>query len=166
MLVCILNLLIKWCTNSLTWLLGFVQHQHLMILQYIKPQPWGLKCENIHFLPSLSPAVKSFKPFISVYIARLLINRGLYMWGRCPSTCFRMSGFNSFTANVADRRRHSRLPTSPIGDLDPSLTLFRSLCLTKICSVQNIFYCGTSNLGYLSNVIERKSRKIKILENL
>ena len=27
--------------------------------------------------------------------------------------------FNSFTANVADRRRHSRLPTSPIGDFDP-----------------------------------------------
>ena len=28
-------------------------------------------------------------------------------------------GVNSFTANVADRRRHIRLPTSPIGDLDP-----------------------------------------------
>ena len=27
--------------------------------------------------------------------------------------------FNSFTANVADRGRHSRLPASPIGDLDP-----------------------------------------------
>ena len=27
--------------------------------------------------------------------------------------------FNSFTANVADRRRHRRLPTSPNGDLDP-----------------------------------------------
>ena len=26
---------------------------------------------------------------------------------------------NSFAANVADRRRHSRLPTSPIGDLNP-----------------------------------------------
>ena len=26
---------------------------------------------------------------------------------------------NSFTANVADRRRHSRLPTSPIVDFDP-----------------------------------------------
>ena len=24
----------------------------------------------------------------------------------------------TFAANVADRRRHSRLPTSPIGDLD------------------------------------------------
>ena len=29
-----------------------------------------------------------------------------------------MRGINSFAANVADRRRHSRLPTSPIGDLD------------------------------------------------
>ena len=29
-----------------------------------------------------------------------------------------MFTFNSFAANVADRRRHSRLPTSPIGDLD------------------------------------------------
>ena len=27
--------------------------------------------------------------------------------------------FNSFTANVADRRRHSRLPTLLIGDLNP-----------------------------------------------
>ena len=26
--------------------------------------------------------------------------------------------FNSFAANVTDRQRHSRLPTSPIGDLD------------------------------------------------
>ena len=26
---------------------------------------------------------------------------------------------NSFTANVADRRRQSRLPTSPIGDFEP-----------------------------------------------
>ena len=35
---------------------------------------------------------------------------------------------NSFAANVADRRRHSRMPTSPIGDLDsvprPSLSPF------------------------------------------
>ena len=29
--------------------------------------------------------------------------------------------FNSFTANVADRRRHSRLPTSPIGDFEAPL---------------------------------------------
>ena len=29
-----------------------------------------------------------------------------------------MMYFNSFAANVADRRRHSRLPTSPIGDVD------------------------------------------------
>ena len=28
-----------------------------------------------------------------------------------------MVHINSFAANVADRRRHSRLPTSPIGDL-------------------------------------------------
>ena len=35
-----------------------------------KPRPWGIKCENVSFLPSLSPAVKSFTPFKGVYIAR------------------------------------------------------------------------------------------------
>ena len=33
---------------------------------------------------------------------------------------------NSFTANIADQRRHSRLPTSPIGDLDPLLLPYSS----------------------------------------
>ena len=32
---------------------------------------------------------------------------------------------NSFAANVADRRRHSRLPTSPVGDLDFLHTLLK-----------------------------------------
>ena len=40
--------------------------------------------------------------------------------------------FNSFAANVADWRCHSRLPTSPIGDLDPSPNLPEVPCFTDI----------------------------------
>ena len=35
-----------------------------------EPRPWSIKGETISFLPSLSPAVKSFTPSIGVYIAR------------------------------------------------------------------------------------------------
>ena len=41
---------------------------NLCIFNMIKPLPWGIKGENNSFLPSLSPAVKSFTPFIGVYI--------------------------------------------------------------------------------------------------
>ena len=34
------------------------------------PQPRGIKGENISFLPSLSPAVKSFTTYIGVYTAQ------------------------------------------------------------------------------------------------
>ena len=33
-------------------------------------RPWGIKGENVSFLPSLSPAAKSFTPLQGVYIAR------------------------------------------------------------------------------------------------
>ena len=57
---------------------------------------------------------------------------------------------NSFAANVADRRRHSRLPTSPIGDLDhlpipvliPSFTdvlLSSRLFFVLISQILNIY---------------------------
>ena len=36
----------------------------------LKPRLWGIKGETVRFLPSLSPAVKSFTPSIGVYIAR------------------------------------------------------------------------------------------------
>ena len=62
---------------------------------------------------------------------------------------------NSFTANVADLRLGL-----------PHLTLFKSLCLQTLCSVQSILYFDTSNLGYLLNVIERKGGTNKILEKL
>ena len=51
-----------------------------------------IKGKNVKFLPSLSRAAKSFTPFIGVYIALLLINRGPYRWGLCPNTRFLMSG--------------------------------------------------------------------------
>ena len=38
--------------------------------RFAKPRPWGIKGENVNFLPRLSPAAKSFTPFIGVYIAR------------------------------------------------------------------------------------------------
>ena len=60
----------------------------------------------------------------------------------------------SFTANVADRRLEQ-----------PPLTLFSPFAY-KLYSVQSILDFDTSNLGYLLNVIERKGRKNKILENL
>ena len=56
--------------------------------------------------------------------------------------------FNSFTANVADRR---------LGP--PRLTLFKSLCLQILCNVRSILDFDTSNLGYLLSVIESKGRK-------
>ena len=37
---------------------------------------------------------------------------------KCYKNIFLKNIINSFAANVTDRRRHSRLPTSPIGDLD------------------------------------------------
>ena len=59
--------------------------------------------------------------------------------------------FNSFTANVADRR---------LGP--PPLTLLKSLCLQTLYSVQIILDFDTSNLGYihLTEFIE-KVEKIK-----
>ena len=59
----------------------------------LKPRPWGIKGENASFLPSISPAVNSFTPFIGVFIARLLINRKPYRWGWTARTRFLMSGF-------------------------------------------------------------------------
>ena len=35
-----------------------------------KPRPWGIKGAQVNFLPSLSPAAKSFTPLQGVYIAR------------------------------------------------------------------------------------------------
>ena len=70
------------------------------------------------------------------------------------------------------------LPTSPISDViadcqrrrsatwTPSPNLVKSLCLHTLCNVQSILDFDTWNLGYLLNVIERKGRKNKILENL
>ena len=41
-----------------------------------KTGPWGIKGENVSFLPaSISSAVKSFTPFTGLYMARLLINQ-------------------------------------------------------------------------------------------
>ena len=53
-------------------------------MQDFKPRPLGIKGENISFLLSISPAVKSFTPLTGVYIAQLLINRKLYRWGKHP----------------------------------------------------------------------------------
>ena len=81
------------------------------------------------------------------------------------------------TSNITDCLTLS-LPTSPIGNViaycqrrrsatwTPPLTLFKSLCLQTLRRVQSILDFDTSKLGYLLNAIERKGRKIKILENL
>ena len=58
------------------------------------------------------------KPHQSFY-HRLYSDSLLYFEGFCTIPL----GFNSFAANVANWRRHSRLATSPIGDLDPSPNL-------------------------------------------
>ena len=42
----------------------------LALNQSIKPRPWGIKGAQVNFLPSLSPAAKSFTPLQGVYIAR------------------------------------------------------------------------------------------------
>ena len=39
-------------------------------MSIIKPRPWGIKGAQVNFLPSLSPAAKSFTPSQGVYIAR------------------------------------------------------------------------------------------------
>ena len=59
----------------------------------LKPRPWGIKGENVNFLPSLSPAAKSFTPFIGVYIAQYLFNRGRYYDTGEANTRLPMSGF-------------------------------------------------------------------------
>ena len=82
------KILFKW----INWKLSFIC-DHLIFARFVKHRPWGIKGENVNILPSLSPATKSFTPFIGVYIARLLINRGPYRWGLCPNTRFLMAGF-------------------------------------------------------------------------
>ena len=41
-----------------------------ILAPYIKPRPWGIKGAQVNFLPSLSPAAKSFTPLQGVYIAQ------------------------------------------------------------------------------------------------
>ena len=48
------------------------------------------KSKTLVFLSIISPAAKSFTPFIGVYIARLSISRRLYRRGRTASTRFQM----------------------------------------------------------------------------
>ena len=73
----------------ITWLTDFEALK-------VKPRPWGTKGENVSFLPSISPAVKSFTHFTDDYIAQLLINRSIPVHERILSTHFLVLGFNVF----------------------------------------------------------------------
>ena len=57
--------------------------------------------------------------------------------------------FNSFPENVADRQRHSRLPTLPIGVSDSlPITLINVPLYEKFCCVQGVFNFDKSEAGY------------------
>ena len=66
---------------------------------------------NMNFSPSIQPGTERWGTLKrqNTFVADRQMDRMTPRFN-----CF----INSFAANVADRRRHSRLPTSPIGDLD------------------------------------------------
>ena len=73
---------------------------------------------------------------------------------------------NFFASNVADQRRHSRLPTTPTGDLVPSVILFKIPYLETFCCVQGVLNFYKSDFGYSQNIIGSQNCTIEILENV
>ena len=67
-----------------------------MCLILFKPRPCGIIGENLRFLPSVSPAFNSFKPFIGVYRAWLLISQRPYR----GSIHFLMLGFKRYVPYI------------------------------------------------------------------
>ena len=93
-----------WLSSQLTYF--FMSNCHLLKNCFrgfsffrIKPRPWGIKVENVSFLPTVTPAAKLFTPSIGVYIGRLLINWGLFRWGQTASTGFLMLRFKNNNLN-------------------------------------------------------------------
>ena len=70
----------------------FKRRTYIESIIFLKPRPWGIKGAQVNFLPSLSPAAKSFTPLQGVYIARY--NRAPYRLSEQSNGCFPMSGFN------------------------------------------------------------------------
>ena len=71
---------------EMTWMLKRCKSSKLGN-PFLFAQPWGIKGKNVSFLPSLSPAAKSFRPLQGVYIARSLNNRTPYRWGTPVFQC-------------------------------------------------------------------------------
>ena len=102
---------------------------HIFVTDYITFKTHSLyRTEKVgsltrHFLPTIRHCLPklavndSLSVMFEVSLSSPSLSPCIYTQG--PNKRYCPAYFNSFAANVADRRRHSRLPTSPIGDLDP-----------------------------------------------